>query len=158
MFGVTRGLAVLAVLTGTSAWAETHDVTGIGMGNVLSKVTEISPTLTLVEAHTDYTGFAGGNGDNPMASATGPCVGTVLVNAGQPTGNGLCNFADKDGDTLVVGWSARAMSQDGCMHGTWTVEGGTGKWDKASGGGAFNSGVNATGKYTNMISGAAVLP
>ncbi len=158
MFRFTHGLAIAAMLAGTTVGAETHDVTGIGMGTVLSKVTEISPSLTMVEAHTDYTGFEGGQGDNPMASATGPCVGTVLVNAGSPSGTGLCNFTDKDGDKLVVAWTARAMSQDGRMQGTWTVEGGSGKWDRATGGGAFNSGVDATGKYTNMISGAAVLP
>ena len=158
MFSTTSCLVAAFVMAGSIGTAETFDAASIGLGEVKSTVTEIHDGMVMVKAHTEYSGFDSRDPRNPLATVSGPCVGTVLVQAGIPRGSGLCHYTDKSGEDVVISWEARSMSADGRMRGIWRVEGGTGKWVGATGGGGFDSGVDAKGEYTNIVRGALTLP
>lgn len=157
MCWMRNGLAAVMIVTGTTALAETFDVAGIGLGETQSVIRQVTPRLTLVDIHTEYSGFEGRDPGNPLALVTGPCTGAVVIHSGSPTGTGVCHYTDLDSEEVVITWQARSMTADGRMQGTWIVEGGTGKWQEARGGGAFDSGVDGNGVYTNIVSGALTL-
>ncbi len=47
---------------------------------------------------------------------------------------------------------------EGFTTGEWTIEGGIGKWDGASGGGTFVAGTDAEGVYSNTVTGEMMMP
>ena len=114
--------------------------------------------LVVIHAATDYTGFEMANPGNPMASAAGPCFGSVVINGGRVTGGGHCAYTDADGDGWVAEWTADGVSEDGRTQGDWQIVAGTGKWQGATGGGRFDAGTDAAGTYTNNVTGSVTMP
>ncbi len=147
--------AIVALATG--AGAGTFDAGGIGQGTSSSEAKPLAEGLVVVHTVSEFTGFDTGE-DNPMAATSGPCYGSLLINAGRVSGGGHCAYTDGDGDSWVVQWTADGMSADGRTQGTWQVVAGTGKWEGATGGGRFDAGTDAAGTYTNNISGAMSMP
>ena len=95
---------------------------------------------------------------HPLNQASGPCFGTMEIRGGAVEGNGVCVLDGLEGDRLLLGWVARRIDPRGRIAGYWTVNGGTGVWLQASGGGTFLSEVNeANGTATNTIKGAVTL-
>ncbi|MGR3710550.1 MAG: hypothetical protein ACU0A9_14045 [Alterinioella nitratireducens] len=146
---MTLAAAGLLVMT-VSAQAQT---TSVGHGVSESEVVPISESLILINARTMYTDIVSDDMDNPLLNATGPCTGTILINAGAVSGGGYCHYTDASGDQAVVRWDAEGMSAEGRTLGSWSVVGGTGSWMTRTGGGGFDAGTGADGAYTNNISG-----
>ncbi len=157
---MTRSLVcagLLAVLAGP-AIAESYDATGVAYATSSSMQMPVGETMVVIHAATDYDRFEMSDADNPLASLTGPCFGSILVNAGQVSGSGNCHYTDGDGDIAVLEWQAEGMSDDGKTAGSWSILGGTGKWAEAEGGGTFNAGDDESGNYRNDITGEFTLP
>lgn len=127
------------------------DASGTGVGTSNTQPMPIHDGLVVVHASTDYTGFETDNPDNALASAKGPCWGSMLIDKGAVSGGGLCHYTDADGDQVVMRWTPEEMV-DGRTKGSWEVVGGSGKWMAASGGGSFDSGTT-DGKYENHVTG-----
>jgi len=153
----TVAAAAIAGLA-AGAGADTFDATGTGQGTSNSEPMPLADALVVVHAVSEYTGFEMANPGSPMASATGPCFGSVVINAGRVTGGGHCAYTDGDGDSWVAQWTADGMSEDGRTQGDWQIVGGTGKWQGASGGGRFDAGTDAAGTYTNNVTGSITMP
>jgi hypothetical protein len=154
---ISVAVAACFAVCGTSVFAGSIDATGVGKGSVQNEVIPVSEGLVVVHSNTTYEGFDGVGADNPLADATGKCWGSIMIKAGAVSGGGLCNYTDGDGDTAIMGWSPEGVTQDGRTTGSWSVEGGTGKWAAATGGGAFDSGMT-DGVYSNKITGEFILP
>ena len=67
-------------------------------------------------------------------------IGVMEINPKmmQVSGHGYGIAYWKDGSKTLRTWEGRAVGK-GHMKGTWTVVGGTGKWEKATGGGTWES-------------------
>lgn len=148
-FLTAAAVSALAV----AAQADMMDVAGVGHGQSMNEVTAINDGLVVVKVDTMYEHFESENPDNPLASVTGPCFGSMVIKAGVPQGGGNCNYSDADGDAVVMSWTAEAITEDGYTTGTWEIAGGTGKWAEASGGGTFRAGTDADGMYSNTVTG-----
>jgi len=156
-FRLILAAAAMAGLAAGAA-AETFDAAATGQGSSTSETMPLAEGLVVVDVASEYSDFQTGDPDSPMASASGPCFGAMLIDAGRVSGGGYCNYTDGDGDSWVVEWTAEAIDQDGRTQGGWRIVGGTGKWDGAAGGGRFDSGEDAAGTYTNNVTGAVTLP
>ncbi|MCG6882868.1 MAG: hypothetical protein LJE62_03830 [Silicimonas sp.] len=152
---ITTATAALCLLA-APALADTYDVSGTGQGKATSTPMPISDDLVVVHATTEYTGFEGA-ADNPMATLKGPCFGSVLVDKGNVSGGGHCQYTDADGEMAVISWEANGMSAEGRTMGSWALAGGSGKWATATGGGSFDAGTDAAGTYTNKVTGEVTL-
>ena len=152
MFTRTVLAATAISALATAGAAEIYDATGTGL------VMPVAERLAVNHLVSEYAGFDTADPDNPMASSTGPCVGTVLVDAGRVSGGGLCHFTDADGDSWIVEWRADGLSDAGLTLGDWQIVAGTGKWQEATGGGRFEAGQSPDGAYINNVTGAFVLP
>lgn len=106
-----------------------------------------SGTATYVVVDSDTVAFAGGamkqrlrlkgvivadDPANPINLSAQDCGGSIVVGAdGAPVnGAGHCETTDKDGDVWWLSWG----DYDGNSN-TWTILGGTGKYDGMTGGG-----------------------
>ncbi len=138
--------------------AESFDAYGTGHGISKNVTHVISESLIVIEARTEYDRFEVNDPSNPLASVTGPCFGSIMIKARQVSGGGYCHYTDADGELAIISWTPQAVSAEGQTMGIWSVEGGTGKWDGASGGGAFSAGEDASGAYSNSVKGAITLP
>lgn len=119
----------------------------------MSEVMQVSDNLTVVRAASEYTGFETDVADNPMSSLSGECFGAILIKEGSVNGGGMCNYADADGDAVVMHWEPDSITENGRTQGTWMMVAGTGKWAEMSGSGRFDAGTDASGEYTNKITG-----
>ncbi|WP_343115717.1 hypothetical protein [Ostreiculturibacter nitratireducens] len=140
------------------AVAETYDAGGTGHGTAMNEAMPVSEDLVVIHAVSQYDRFDTTDPDSPMSSLKGPCFGSLVIKAGQVSGDGNCHYADKDGDMVIMAWTAEGLSDDGRTMGSWSVVGGSGKWAEASGGGGFLAGEDAAGVYTNEITGEVMLP
>jgi hypothetical protein len=131
------------------------DASGTGHGTSMSTPMPVSDGVVMINAQTMYEGF---DGDGPLANAKGPCFGGILIDKGAVSGHGLCHYTVESGDVAMIRWVAEGVTADGRTTGTWTVLGGSGAWDGATGGGAFNAGTDAAGAYTNMVTGEITMP
>lgn len=154
---LTVALAACLATSGTAALAGSIDASGVGKGSNESEIMPVSDGLVVVRSNTTYVGFDDTGAGNPLAGATGNCWGSLMIKAGAVSGGGLCNYTDGDGDKAVMSWSSEKITPEGRNQGTWSVEGGTGKWAAASGGGAFDAG-ETDGVYTNKVSGEMIFP
>ncbi|MEX0349984.1 MAG: hypothetical protein AB3N15_11225 [Paracoccaceae bacterium] len=139
-------------------WAGSYDAHGTGIAVSKSITTKVSEALIVVDVHTDYEKFDAVDSQNPLATVEGPCFGSIMIKAGQVSGGGVCNYTDQDGDMAIISWVPQGIGRDGLTIGIWSVEGGTGKWDRASGGGAFRAGTREDDTYRNDVTGAITLP
>lgn len=150
-----RGALCLALLA-TPVAARTFDVKATGYGTMTADTHSVTDQLAVVHATTAYEGFRGEDPDNPMAGLTGPCFGSILIDEGSVSGGGHCHYTDPDGDSVILKWSANAM-KEGRTQGTWAITGGSGKWSGATGKGTFDAGTDASGDYTNNVTGEVTM-
>lgn len=148
---------ILISMAGTGALADSYDAYAMGFAKSENVTTAISDALIVVDSRTNYERFETNDAANPLATATGPCFGSVMIKAGQVSGGGHCNFTDKDDDMVIISWTPQGRSADGLLIGIWSIEGGTGKWDGSTGGGSFHAGDRPDGSYQNDIRGAITL-
>jgi hypothetical protein len=75
--------------------------------------------------------------ESPMTGAVGTAFGTIEIRDGTVEGGGYSLYEDRDGDRFLTTWEARGLDEEGRVTGVWTVEGLSGKWVDAEGGGAW---------------------
>ncbi|SIT12583.1 hypothetical protein SAMN05421759_11849 [Roseivivax lentus] len=148
---ISAGLALALCPVAATAF----DSGGTGYGVSSSEVMPIHDGLVLVKVSSEYSRFETDDPDSPMASATGPCWGTMVIDQGVVSGGGNCHYTDADGDMVAMSWTAQGMSE-GRTQGVWEVMGGTGKWANAQGSGTFNGGGQGA-DYTNIVTGEMTL-
>ncbi|MDP5216747.1 hypothetical protein Q5Y75_05915 [Ruegeria sp. 2205SS24-7] len=158
MFGSRLLFVLFPFVFSHGAWAESFDAYGTGIAISTSVTTQVSEALIVVDVHTEYEKFDAVDPQNPLATVKGPCFGSIMIKSGQVSGGGVCNYTDQDGDMAILSWVPQGIGRDGLTIGIWSVEGGTGKWDGASGGGAFRAGTRDDGSYRNDVTGAITLP
>lgn len=90
--------------------------------------------------------------DHPLNAASGYCSGgCVSKGEDAPSCMGSCTWADTDGDLAFSTWT-------GQTEGTWKMDGGTGKWAKATGSGTWKaSAVYAGGAAANSWHGSMAM-
>lgn len=143
-----------ALLLPVSAGA--FDAKGIGIGTSMNKAMPIHDSLVVVKVSSIYDGFKTETAANALATAKGPCYGTMIIDHGAVSGGGACNYTDADGDAVVMRWNASGINDEGRTICTWELIGGTGKWMVASGSGDFNAGGDGD-DYTNKVTGEVTL-
>ncbi len=147
-------LAATIVLFATPALSETINAASTGHGTSTSTAMPVSEGLVMVHAVSTYDRFDTEDPNSPFATAKGPCFGSILIDKGAVSGDGLCHYTDGDGDLVAMKWMAKGMSAEGRTLGEWMILGGTGKWDGASGGGDFDAGGDP---YTNNVTGEMIM-
>jgi len=150
------GAVLAAAATGAQAQAFISD--GTASGQARMEVVEFGSDHRVVSSRIEYSKFEMAAETHPLNQMAGPCFGTMEIRGGAVEGNGVCVLDGLEGDRLLLGWVARRIDPRGRIAGYWTVNGGTGVWLQASGGGTFLSEVNeANGTATNTIKGAVTL-
>ena len=147
---LTHFMTFIALLMPVSAAA--FDAKGTGTGTSMNEAVPIHDGLVLVKVSSMYDGFETDMADNALATAKGPCFGTMIIDKGAVSGGGACNYTGADGEAIVISWTPSGFNDEGRTLGTWEVIGGTGKWMEASGGGDFNAGGEGD-DYTNIVTG-----
>ncbi len=86
---------------------------------------------------------------HPLNRASGDCSGACVSQGdGDPACMGSCTWVDSEGDIAFFTWT-------GQNEGTWKMQGGTGKWARASGGGTWMaSAIYAGGMGANSWKGS----
>ncbi|MCC1493822.1 hypothetical protein [Cognatishimia sp. F0-27] len=129
------------------------DANGTGHGTSMNEAMPVHEGLVVVKVASSYTGFDTDDPNNMLATANGPCYGTMIIDKGAVTGGGACDYTDADGDRIVMRWTPTGFDPEGRTVGNWALIGGTGKWMNASGEGAFNAGGDGDA-YTNRVTGS----
>lgn len=151
---ITHFATMVTLLLPMSAAA--FDAKGTGTGTSMNEAIPIHDGLVVVKVSSMYDGFDSEIADNALATAKGPCYGTMIIDKGAVSGGGACNYTDADGDAIVMRWTPTGLNDEGRTVGTWELIGGTGKWMGASGGGNFNAGGDGD-EYTNMVTGEVTM-
>lgn len=156
---VRTALAAFALAAaGSAAGAQAFITDGVATGQAETEMIEFGADHTVMNSRVLYSRFEMEDETHPLNDAKGPCVGTMEVRGSAVEGNGVCVLDGLEGDRVLLGWVARRVDPRGRIAGYWTVNGGTGLWLQASGGGTFLSEVNrANGAATNTIRGAITL-
>ncbi len=155
---ITIAAATLAIAAATQVQAEAFSADGTASGQSKSEYIEVGADHLILNSRIEYSKFEMENAANPMKDLSGPCFGVVELRGGAAEGNGVCVLNGLEGDSVVLGWTARRVDPRGQVAGYWTVNTGTGRWLQASGGGTFLSNVNqANGAATNTLKGAVAL-
>ena len=136
--------------------AAAFDAKGTGTGTSMNEAIPIHDGLVVVKVSSNYDGFETSAADNALATAKGPCFGTMIIDKGAVSGGGACNYTDDDDDAIVMRWTPTGFNDEGRTLGTWELIGGTGKWMGASGNGEFNAGGDGDA-YTNMVTGEVTM-
>ena len=96
--------------------------------------------------------------NNPQNGATGTCFGLLNFMADKADGSGYCSMKDTDGDKWASSWTLTGTNEDGSINYDWAILGGTGKWQRATGGGTIRQVFNEDHtEYTNEMMGEFVL-
>ncbi|MBJ3762736.1 hypothetical protein ILP92_08265 [Maribius pontilimi] len=133
------------------------EVTGTGHGTSDNQPMPLTEDIVAVQVASTYERFDSDDPDNPLVGLSGPCWGSMLMNAGAVSGSGLCRYSDEDGGEAVLSWTAEAV-ENGRTQGSWEVVGGTGSWEGVTGGGSFDAGTDDAGAYTNNVIGELTMP
>jgi hypothetical protein len=140
------GLVSLAIsgLPGTgTAQAETKsDLAAVSVGSNQSIHHQLSDSHIYVTGINIHEKITTSDPDNPLNGAAGTCSGVLEFIDGKMDASGYCRFKDTSGDIHIGQWTGREMTEDGVFKGDFTVLGGTGKWDGATGGGTFSETFN----------------
>ena len=147
---LTHFMTFLALLLPVSAAA--FDAKGTGTGTSMNEAVSMHEGLVLVKVSSIYDGFETDMANNVLATAKGPCFGTMNIDEGAVSGGRACNYTDAEGEAMVISWTPSGISDEGRTIGTREVIGGTGKWPDASGGHDFDAGGEGA-DYTNMVTG-----
>lgn len=152
---------VAMFLAGTSVVqaGQVFDGSSVGTGMQKTQVYVISEGHVILQTLSDYQAFEAADPASPISGLSGDCFGAVEIVGNQATGGGNCIFGDGDGNSTASRWSVTGFGPEGSLIGTWIYVGGTGKYTGILGGGKFDSLTDqATGMFTNQISGAVYLP
>lgn len=101
-----------------------------------------------------YTFTTTGTGD-PIGDFTG--MGEFDLSSDGQITNGILTDMDVNGDFLVLTY-AGSVDATGAFTETFTIIGGTGQWDGATGSGSITGQVNADGSATYTVDGVIDLP
>ncbi|WP_049645070.1 hypothetical protein [Candidatus Rhodobacter oscarellae] len=135
------------------------DVSSVGTGMQKTQAHVIGEGHVILQALTEYQAFESADPNSPLSSLSGDCFGAIEIVVNQATGGGNCIFGDGDGNATATSWSVTGFGANGSLMGTWSYVGGTGTFTGITGGGTFDSVTDqATGMFSNQISGAAYLP
>ena len=152
-----RFLLIAAICAASSVSAETFSGGAIGSGTSMNEPMPIADGHMVMRTSGSYEMFEVEAG-HPLEGASGPCFGAVEVMGASVSGGGNCVFSTASGDKAVMTWVATGLGADGALTGDWSVSGGSGAWDGASGGGTFSSLTDPnTGKFVNTITGDITL-
>lgn len=147
------------VASGAATAGTEWDQDGVGSGSSTSTVTQIADGYMVMHVSSAYDTVEMADPDHPMHGASGPCFGAVEIAAAAASGGGICTFTDSSGHMAVLHWEAERMEASGALIGNWSISGGTGPWDGASGGGQFSSLTDpASGNFVNTITSKITLP
>ena len=150
--------ACLAAATAGTQAGETFDAGGVGKGTNKSSVVMVREGHMLMNSISTYTGYEAADAKSPMNGMTGTCRGAIEFKIPSATGQGHCEFTDKSGDKQISTWVATGVAKGGALTGTWTVVGGTGRYQNASGGGTFHSLTDRkAGTFVNTVKGAILI-
>lgn len=152
-------IAASVVLASTPAFAgEAFNVSGVGKGKTTRTVVEtIAEGHVLIGLNGQYETYEAANPSSPFKGMTGQCWGAVEVKPPSASGGGNCAFTTPSGDKHFNRYVVKGVTKDGALVGTWSVIGGTGKFEGAAGGGTFQSQTDEeSGTFTNTVEGAIV--
>lgn len=150
--------ACLAVACVPAFATEIVNVGGLGKGTNKSSVVMVGEGHMLMNSITMYESFESADPKSPFNGMTGQCWGAIEIKVPSASGRGHCEFTDKSGDKNYNTWVATGLAKDGALLGNWTVIGGTGKYQNATGGGKFNSRTDRkAGTFENKVEGALIL-
>lgn len=91
---------------------------------------------------------------SPIHGATATCFGRTEIVSGVAAGDGYCSIANPDGSSLRLAWTVTAVDPRGEPRGHWTVIGGEGPFEGATGGGSWGyTATEAPNRKTNTITG-----
>lgn len=149
-------IVFIAASTGAAAAGGAYDISGSTVGTSESNLIPVSQTQIYMNLNSNYTLADTGT---PLSGNVGNCTGFMDITVGKgASGQGVCVWADADGDQWFGPWSIHGMGADGATAGTWYVSGGTGKFAGATGGGSFSSKTDReTGASTLDVSGSVAL-
>jgi hypothetical protein len=165
---LAAGAAALAFLAAPAAAEQSFDVAARALGDNTSTVHRVGDEHVLVWSLTEFDTLEADDPESPMAGLAGPCFGQLEIVGDDASGGGYCTWTDGDGDSYVARWSASAVGAEGesapaslsasATEGEWTVVGGTGKWEGASGGGSFRDHEDIeTGRRVRELRGQVTL-
>ena len=138
--------------------AEVRNASGVGKGKTETIAEAVGEGHMFLNSVSTYESFVAADPDSPFNGMTGKCWGAIEVRAPGASGQGNCVFKDAAGDKNYNVWIATGLAKDGALVGTWTLLGGTGKFEGASGGGNFHSKTDRkAGTFENTVEGALVL-
>jgi hypothetical protein len=157
----TKGLPALilcATFVTPALGQEAIDAAAVATGTIQNDMTQIGEERMMMDMKVMYEGFEAQDPDNPLSGAKGTCVGAGLAEGSALDATGFCTLTDADGDMALVEYSADSFDQNGAMVGDWTIKGGTGKWETATGGGGFASlSDQEKGTVRNEITGELMM-
>lgn len=101
-------------------------------------VMQVAPNHVVISAAAHGTGYVTRDDKSPLKGAYGSCVLFNEVIDGKPNGELRCVRTDALGDKFLIVGKVKAYSPTGAMMGSYTINGLTGKWVGAKGGGNFS--------------------
>ncbi|NKB53533.1 MAG: hypothetical protein GKR97_15155 [Rhizobiaceae bacterium] len=150
--------AVLAVAMVSANASETFNIGGVGKGTNQTMMEIVGDGHMLLNTVSTYESFESADTSNPFENMNGKCWGAIEIKVPSASGHGNCVFTDTSGDKHYNMWTAKGLSKDGALVGTWALIGGTGKYENASGGGTFHSMTDRkAGTFVNTVSGALIV-
>ncbi|MEV8466121.1 hypothetical protein AB0T83_04885 [Fluviibacterium sp. DFM31] len=139
--------------------AEILPANGVWSGTSASEVHQINENHMVLRSNSAYLSFDPASEVSAMVGMSGTCYGAVEMAPPMANGTGHCVFSRDDGDAMFSHWTITALTADGAATGTWSVLGGRGTLEGASGGGSFASKTDPeTGVFQNTVTGAVVIP
>ena len=101
------------------------------------EVLQIADNHLFLTARAFGTGYVTEDRDSPMFGAAGPCLIYNEIIDGKPNGAARCVRTDVGGDKLLIKGQVLGCDNGSPLCGTWELEGLTGKWIGANGGGKW---------------------
>lgn len=128
-------VATLAIGYGGEAHADVQPVGGCYGYAEDGEVVEIADSHVVVLVRSDRV--LAEERASPMTGAVGTAFGTIEIRDGAVAGGGYSHYEDRDGDRFLTMWEPRGFDDEGRIVGGWTLEGLSGKWVDARGGGSW---------------------
>ncbi|MHA3980401.1 hypothetical protein ACW9UR_22240 [Halovulum sp. GXIMD14794] len=152
-------LCAIGCLVAAPAFAESWTVNAVGQADDMSTMHQVAEGHMIMQTHSVYTAMVDADPSNPLHGATGPCFGAMEIKPPEIAGDGRCVYTSADGDMISIGWQVTGMTESGGSTGTWTLMGGSGRFEGSSGGGEFEVTNDMEAKTeTNKVSGEITLP
>ena len=150
----TLVLTVLAISIATPALAQDKSpLPSSGSFKIHSGWKSIGESVQLGENHNygsgNFWGVAYNDaGHGPLHMGGAVCPYTIDMINGAGNAQGTCSWGDSDNDQIFTPWSGK-LSPSGPFEGTFTISGGTGKFNGIQGRGTFQCrALNDRGQWT----------